>query len=56
MEITLPITQEELAGWAGASREATSKALQSLRALGWVQTRRRRLVVRDLEALRRHAG
>ena len=33
--ITLPISQEELAGWAGASREAAAKALQQLRELDW---------------------
>jgi CRP/FNR family transcriptional regulator, cyclic AMP receptor protein len=56
LEITLAISQQELAGWAGASRESTSKALTTLRSLGWVETRRRRLVVRDLEALRSHAA
>jgi CRP/FNR family transcriptional regulator, cyclic AMP receptor protein len=56
LEITLAISQQELAGWTGASREATSKALTTLRSLGWVETRRRRLVVRDLEALRSHAA
>jgi CRP/FNR family transcriptional regulator, cyclic AMP receptor protein len=54
--ITLPITQEELAGWTGSSREAVSKALNTLRGLGWVETRRRELVVRDLSALRGYAG
>jgi CRP/FNR family transcriptional regulator, cyclic AMP receptor protein len=54
--IGLPITQEELAGWTGASREAVAKALQSLRELGWIRTDRRRITVVDLEALRRHAG
>jgi CRP-like cAMP-binding protein len=50
--IDLPITQEELAGWCGSSREATARALQTLRDLHWVETRRRQLVVRDLEAVR----
>ena len=54
--ITLPLTQEELAGWTGSSREAVSKALNTLRGLGWVETRRRELVVRDLTALRTYAG
>ena len=56
VEITLPLTQEELAGWSGASREAVSKAHTTLRGLGWVQTRRRELVVTDIEALRTYAG
>src|SRR3954463_1646510 len=53
--IGLPITQEELAGWTGASREAVAKALQTLRELGWIRTDRRRITVVDVEALRRHA-
>src|SRR3954451_21685754 len=36
--ITLPISQEELAGWTGASREAVTKALRQLRDLGWIET------------------
>ena len=54
--ITLPISQEELASWAGASREATSKALRDLRELGCVETRRRNITVRDVEVLSRVAG
>jgi CRP-like cAMP-binding protein len=54
--ITLPISQEELASWAGASREATSKALRDLRDLGTVETRRRNITVRDIEALRKLVG
>jgi CRP/FNR family cyclic AMP-dependent transcriptional regulator len=52
----LAITQDELASWAGASREAVAKAMAILRALGWVQTERRRILVLDLPALRRYAG
>ena len=55
VEIALPLTQEELAGWTGASREAVSKALGTLRRLGWVETNRRGLVVTDIEALRAYA-
>jgi CRP-like cAMP-binding protein len=54
--IGLPLSQEELAGWTGSSREAVSKALQSLRRAGWVQTERRRFTVLDLEALRRRSA
>ena len=53
--ITLPISQEELAGWTGASREAVTKALRTLRDLGWIETGRRSISVSDLEALRRFA-
>jgi CRP-like cAMP-binding protein len=54
--ITLPISQEELAGWAGASREATAKALQTLRDLGTIRTERRRIVVLDEAVLRERAA
>ncbi|MEU4822748.1 Crp/Fnr family transcriptional regulator [Actinomadura citrea] len=55
VQITLNLSQEELAGWVGASREAVSKALRTLRRHGWIETGRRRLIVHDLQALRRHA-
>jgi CRP/FNR family cyclic AMP-dependent transcriptional regulator len=55
VRITLPITQEELAGWTGASIEATAKALRSLRALGWVATGRRSIEVLDIASLRARA-
>jgi CRP/FNR family transcriptional regulator, cyclic AMP receptor protein len=55
IEIRLPFSQEELASWVGASREAVSKAFQLLRTLGIVKTGRRRVTVLDLEALRRQA-
>jgi CRP-like cAMP-binding protein len=54
--IELAIAQDELAAWSGASREATVKALRSLRSLGLVETSRRRLVVRDLDELAKHAA
>jgi CRP/FNR family transcriptional regulator, cyclic AMP receptor protein len=55
VRIDLPLTQEDLAGWVGASREATSRGLQQMRALGWVTTARRCLTCHDLDALRRRA-
>jgi len=51
--IDLPITQDELAGWTGASREAVAKALQSLREHGLIPTERRRFTVLDREGLER---
>jgi CRP/FNR family cyclic AMP-dependent transcriptional regulator len=54
--ITLPISQEELAGWAGSSREATAKALQTLRELDLIRTERRRIVILDDEGLERQAA
>jgi CRP/FNR family cyclic AMP-dependent transcriptional regulator len=56
IDIGLSITQDELAAWAGASREAVAKAMALLRTLGWVQTERRRILVLDLPALRRYAA
>jgi len=55
IDIGLAITQDELAAWAGASREAVAKAMALLRTLGWVKTERRRIIVLDLAALRRYA-
>ena len=53
--VEVAVTQEELAAFAGASREAVSKALQVLRTLGCVETHRRRIAVLDAAALRRRA-
>jgi CRP/FNR family transcriptional regulator, cyclic AMP receptor protein len=53
--ITLPITQEDLAGWTGASIESTAKALRALRSLGWITTGRRAIEVHDVSALRERA-
>jgi CRP-like cAMP-binding protein len=54
--VEMPLSQEQLASWCAASREATVKALATLRSLGTVTTGRRTVVVRDLAALRHHAG
>jgi CRP/FNR family transcriptional regulator, cyclic AMP receptor protein len=53
--ITLPISQEELAGWSGSSREAVAKALQTLRNLGAIETDRRRITVVEPETLATYA-
>lgn len=55
VRIELSLSQEELAGWAGASREATSKALHDLRAMELIETQRRHITVRSVDALRRIA-
>jgi CRP-like cAMP-binding protein len=55
VEITLPLSQDELAAWTSSSREGVAKALRVLRELGWVGTARRRTLVLDLPALRRYA-
>lgn len=56
IHIGLRLSQEELAAWAGASREATSKALHDLRALGLIDTRRRSLTIRSVEELKALTG
>jgi CRP-like cAMP-binding protein len=53
--IALPLTQEDIRAWTGASAAAVAKALQQLRELGWIETQRRRIVVHDLDALRTRA-
>jgi CRP-like cAMP-binding protein len=55
VEIALALSQEELAGWTGSSREAVSKALQSLRGRGWIETKRRGITILDLDALRKRS-
>ncbi len=55
LKIALPFSQDELAGWIGASREAVSKALGVLRSAGAIRTSRMSVVVRDLPDLRRRA-
>jgi CRP/FNR family cyclic AMP-dependent transcriptional regulator len=56
VRIELRLSQEELATWASASREAVSRALRTFRERGWIATRRRALTVLDLEALRARSG
>lgn len=54
--IGLPISQRELAGLVGASREAVNKALAQLEARDLVLRDHGSLVVRDVEGLRRRAS
>jgi CRP-like cAMP-binding protein len=56
VRIALPLTQEELAGWVGASRESVARALRALRDRGVISTSRRMVVVHDRAALVRHSG
>jgi CRP-like cAMP-binding protein len=53
-EFQLPITQEELAGLVGASRERVNKSLAQFVRLGWIEQmdRRYRIVERDKLAQR----
>lgn len=54
--IDLPISQRELAGWVGSSREAVNKALALLVDRGLVRADHRRLTVLDLEGIRMLSG
>lgn len=50
-EFQLPITQEELAGMVGASRERVNKAIASFIRLGWLDQHDRRYVIRRRDQL-----
>ena len=54
-EFVLPVTQEELAGMVGASRERVNKAIASFLKLGWLDQRDRRYVITNREELTRRA-
>lgn len=54
-EFVLPVTQEELAGMVGASRERVNKAIASFVRLGWIDQSDRRYVILDREQLSRRA-
>ena len=53
--VEIPLSQEQLASWCGASREATVKALAALRSLKCISTGRQSLVIHDMSALSGHA-
>jgi CRP/FNR family cyclic AMP-dependent transcriptional regulator len=55
VRITALLSQRELAAWTGSSREAVSKALQTLKARGWIEIHRREITVVDLDELSRRA-
>jgi CRP/FNR family transcriptional regulator, cyclic AMP receptor protein len=54
--IELRLSQDELAGWTGASLESVGRALATMRSLHWIETGRREIRVLDIEAVRRAAG
>jgi CRP/FNR family transcriptional regulator, cyclic AMP receptor protein len=54
-EFALPITQEELAGMVGASRERVNKAIASFIRLGWIDQIDRRYRIINREQLSRRA-
>jgi CRP-like cAMP-binding protein len=50
-EFVLPITQEELAGMVGASRERVNKAIASFIRLGWIDQHERHYTIVKRDAL-----
>ncbi|WP_062357596.1 Crp/Fnr family transcriptional regulator [Herbidospora yilanensis] len=55
VSLELPLSQDELASWVGSSREAVNKALRGLRDRGLIETGRRRVLINDMDGLRRRA-
>jgi CRP/FNR family cyclic AMP-dependent transcriptional regulator len=55
LAVTLPLSQDDLTAWTDASRASVAKALQTFRQLGWIETHRRQIIIRDREALRTRA-
>ncbi len=53
--IALPVSQDELADWAGLSRAGAVKALRSLRDDGMIETGRMSMTINDLGRLRSSA-
>ena len=56
IRISLPLSQDELGAWTGASRAGVAAALRTLRDLDWIDTQRRRITVLDREALAARAS
>lgn len=54
-EFVLPVTQEELAGMVGASRERVNKAISAFIRLGWLEQTERRYRITDRTQLSRRA-
>ena len=54
-EFTLPVTQEELAGMVGASRERVNKAIATFVRLGWMELTDRRYRILDRQKLAQRA-
>lgn len=56
VEVSLPISQQDIAHWAGLSREAAVKGLRDLRSEGIITTGRRHVTVLRPEALQQLGG
>jgi CRP-like cAMP-binding protein len=50
-DVSLPLSQDELAGWIGSSLESVGRALQTMRGVGWIETRRRAIRILDPRGL-----
>jgi CRP/FNR family cyclic AMP-dependent transcriptional regulator len=56
IDISIHLTQEELASLMSTSRDSAVRGLSTLRTRGQIATRRRQIVVTDLDGLRRYAS
>ncbi|MBW1946278.1 MAG: winged helix-turn-helix domain-containing protein [Deltaproteobacteria bacterium] len=55
-EGVINVTQEDLAQYVGLARQTVAQTLGEWRRVGWVETGRVRIVVKDREALERLAS
>ncbi len=56
IRIDVPLSQDDLGGMVGASRESVARSLARLRSRGLVQTQRRGIKICDIALLRRYGG
>jgi CRP-like cAMP-binding protein len=56
IDISIHLTQEELASLMSTSRDSAVRGLSTLRTKGLIATSRRQIVVTDLDGLRRYAS
>ena len=56
IDISIHLTQEELASLMSSSRDSAVRGLSTLRTRGLIATRRRQIVVTDLDGLRHYAS
>jgi CRP/FNR family cyclic AMP-dependent transcriptional regulator len=56
IDISIHLTQEELASLISTSRDSAVRGLSTLRSRGLIATRRRQIVVTDVDGLRRYAS
>ena len=56
IDISIHVTQEELASLVSTSRDSAVRGLSTLRTRGLIATRRRQIIVTDLDGLRRYAS